>query len=70
MNVNVIPVLFLQLMVELAKNLIDAISIMVIVNSNAFQMPVVNIIANVRMDFCYVLMVGHAVFRVITALGL
>ena len=70
MNVNAIQVLFLQLMVELAKNLIDAISIMVIVNSNAFQMPVVNIIANVRTDSCYVLMVGRAVFRVITALGL
>ena len=70
MNVNAIQVLFLQLMVELAKNLIDAISIMVIVNSNAFQMPVVNIIANVRMDSCYVLMVGHAVYRVIIALGL
>ena len=70
MNVNAIQVLFLQLMVELAKNLIDVISIMVIVNLNVSQMLAVNITVNVLMDFCYVLMVGHVVFRVITALGL
>ena len=69
-NVNAIQGLFLQLMVELAKNLIDVILIMVIVNSNAFQMPVENTIANVRTDSCYVLMVGRAVYRVIIVLGL
>ena len=70
MNVNAIQDLFLQLMDGLAKNLIDVISIMVIVNSNAFQMPVENTIANVRMGSCYVLMVGRAVYRVTIALGL
>ena len=70
MNVNAIQDLFLQLMDGLAKNLIDVISIMVIVNSNAFRTLVANIIVNVQMDCCYDPMVEHAVYRVITVLGL
>ena len=70
MNANVILDLFWLLMEELVKNSIDVISIMVTVNLNVSQMLAVNITVNVLMDFCYVPMVGHAEFRVITVLGL
>ena len=70
MNANAIRDLSWLLMVELVKNSIDVISIMVIANSNAYQMLAENITVSVQMDFCYVLTVEHAVFRVTTVLGL
>ena len=70
MNANAILDLSWLLMVELVKNSIDVISITVIVNSNVYQMLAENITVSVPMDFCYVLTVEHAVFRVTTVLGL
>ena len=70
MNANAILDLSWLLMVELVKNSIDVISITVIVNFNVYQMLAENITVSVPMDFCCVLTVERAVFRVTTVLGL